>query len=155
MIEFAVVAPLAFLLLLGGIDFGRLTFDNNFTYNAAREGTRAAIPQTQANATSAKIQAAVHDAVARGLGGGTRLEPTVGDLSLLPVSGTGPRTCPTPRPSPNDAVIYMTPYPTIPVGQSPVTVQVCYYFSPFTPVVARLFPSTFVFAATATMTTEY
>ena len=44
MVEFAILAPVFFLLLLGTIDLGRGIYIYNSISDAAREGTRAAIP---------------------------------------------------------------------------------------------------------------
>ena len=43
MVEFALLAPLLFVMLLGLIDFARAVFYYNVISNAAREGTREAI----------------------------------------------------------------------------------------------------------------
>ncbi|MFN2465676.1 MAG: TadE/TadG family type IV pilus assembly protein [Candidatus Dormibacteria bacterium] len=43
MVEFALMAPLLFLLLFGIVDFGRAIFFANEITNAAREGARVAI----------------------------------------------------------------------------------------------------------------
>ena len=44
MVEFAVLAPIFFLLLLGTIDLGRAIYTYNSIADAAREGTRTAVP---------------------------------------------------------------------------------------------------------------
>lgn len=46
MVEFALMAPLLFLLLLGMVDFGRALFYANELTNAARDGARVAILQS-------------------------------------------------------------------------------------------------------------
>jgi len=43
MVEFVLVAPILFLVLLGIVDFGRAIAYNNEVTNAAREGARVAI----------------------------------------------------------------------------------------------------------------
>lgn len=40
MVEFAIIAPLLFILVFGIIDYGRFFFDYNQLTNAAREGAR-------------------------------------------------------------------------------------------------------------------
>ncbi len=45
MVEFAVLAPVFFMLLLGTIDLGRAVYIYNSISDAAREGARAAIPR--------------------------------------------------------------------------------------------------------------
>jgi Flp pilus assembly protein TadG len=43
LVEFAIVAPIFFLILFGVIDFGRYVYYTQILNNAAREGTRYAI----------------------------------------------------------------------------------------------------------------
>lgn len=56
MIEFAIVAPLLFLLVFGIIDFGRVFFLYNNLTNAARDGARygAVLPEGGASVTSVR-----------------------------------------------------------------------------------------------------
>ena len=46
-IEFAIVAPVLILILLGTIEMGLLLYDNQVITNASREGARSAIAQGQ------------------------------------------------------------------------------------------------------------
>src|SRR3989442_3505147 len=71
MVEFAVLAPVFFLLLLGTIDLGRAVYTYNAISNAAREGARAAVPYDSPLPTTASVVAAVQSK----LGGG--LHPTL------------------------------------------------------------------------------
>jgi len=160
MVEFALLAPLAFLLIFGGIDFARLAYDDTFMNNAAREGARVVVPVEMSGASQSTVSAAVAAAVQRTVGGGIAVDPTLHDLTTLTGgSSTTPGTCPTTRPAPNDAQVYIAPYPmstsSIPTGQGHVTVQICFYFSPLVPEVAQWFPSAFVMRASSTQTTEY
>src|SRR5437764_14599717 len=59
MVEFAVLAPVFFLLLLGTIDLGRAVYTYNAISNAAREGARAAVPYDSPLPTTATVDAAV------------------------------------------------------------------------------------------------
>ena len=59
MVEFAVLSPVFFLLLLGTIDLGRAVYIYNTISDAAREGTRAAIPFDSPLPTNAAVVAAV------------------------------------------------------------------------------------------------
>ena len=52
-VEFALVAPIFFLFLMGTIEFGRVMMVQNVLINAAREGCRAAIIQ---GATASSVQ---------------------------------------------------------------------------------------------------
>ena len=70
MVEFAVLAPVFFLLLLGTIDLGRGIYIYNSISDAAREGTRAAIPFDSPLPTNAAVFAAVQSK----LGGGFTLK---------------------------------------------------------------------------------
>src|SRR2546423_7214061 len=66
MVEFAVLAPVFFLLLLGTIDLGRAVYTYNAISNAAREGARAGVPFDSPLPTNASVVAAVQSK----LGGG-------------------------------------------------------------------------------------
>lgn len=60
MVEFAIIAPLLFVLIFGIIDFGRVFFLYNNLTNAAREGARlGAVLQESGGGNIAVIEAAV------------------------------------------------------------------------------------------------
>lgn len=65
-VEFAVVAPLFFLLVLGMIEFGRMVMVQQVITNASREGARRAIVQ---GAATSDVLGVVNDYLA---GGGIR-----------------------------------------------------------------------------------
>jgi hypothetical protein len=65
-VEFAVVAPLFFLLILGMIEFGRMVMVQQVITNASREGARTAIVQ---GATTSDVVGVVNNYLA---GGGVR-----------------------------------------------------------------------------------
>jgi len=160
MVEFALLAPLAFLVMLGALDFGRLTYDNSFMNNAAREGARVVTPLNMSGASPSTIRDAIVAAVKRTTGGGIQVDSSqLYDLTTIGGSSTTAGTCPTTRPAPNDVRIYIAPYPTtstpIPTGQQDVTVQICFYFAPWVPEVAKWFPGSFVMRASSTQLTEY
>lgn len=69
MVEFAIVAPLLFTLILGTIDFGRALFVFNNLTNAAREGARLAAAQAAGNPGSAAVRAEVAARVAQYISG--------------------------------------------------------------------------------------
>lgn len=64
MVEFAIIAPLLFLLIFGIIDFGRVFFLVNNLTNAAREGARlgAVLREGQTGVLS-QIQTATRDRI--------------------------------------------------------------------------------------------
>src|SRR5256884_2802333 len=100
MVEFAVLAPVFFLLLLGTIDLGRAVYTYNAISNAAREGARAAVPYDSPLPTTASVVAAVQSK----LGGGFTLTvdtPCAG----LPAGGS----CPTGPTRPNTRYILDRP----------------------------------------------
>ncbi|MGB9690018.1 TadE/TadG family type IV pilus assembly protein [Thermogutta sp.] len=62
-VEFAVVAPIFFLLILGLIEFGRMVMVQQVITNASREGARRAIIQ---GVTTAEVISVVQDYLASG-----------------------------------------------------------------------------------------
>ena len=68
-VEFAVVAPVFFLLVFGTIEFGRLVMVQQVLVNAAREGARVAI---LSGSTTSKVTTAVDNYLsAAGISGAT------------------------------------------------------------------------------------
>lgn len=59
MVEFALVAPLLFILLFGIIEFSILLFDKAMLTNASREGARSGIVFAQPRLDNAGIEAVV------------------------------------------------------------------------------------------------
>jgi len=57
-VEFAVVAPLFFLLIFGMIEFGRMVMIQQILTNASREGARVAVLD---GATTAEVTSAVEE----------------------------------------------------------------------------------------------
>ena len=57
-VEFAIVAPLLFLFILGIFEFGRMVMVEQFLTNAAREGARRGILE---QTTASEVQAVVTD----------------------------------------------------------------------------------------------
>ncbi len=66
MVEFAIVAPLLFIILFGIADFGRLFFEYNSLTNAARDAARTAAVTNgivpSAEATKDRVMALVNNA---------------------------------------------------------------------------------------------
>src|SRR2546426_11181416 len=117
MVEFAVVSPVFFLLLLGTIDLGRAVYIYNTISDAAREGTRAAIPFDTPLPSNATVVAAVQSK----LGGGFALAAD----PCLP----GCTTTPTTPTQPNTGYIWYGPGIGTP-GRSEVTVQISFPLPP-------------------------
>jgi Flp pilus assembly protein TadG len=62
-VEFALVAPLFFFLVLGMVEYGRMIMVQQVITNASREGARRAVLD---NATTADVQAIVDDYLENG-----------------------------------------------------------------------------------------
>lgn len=144
MVEFAVLAPIFFLLLLGTIDLGRAVYIYNTISDAAREGTRAAIPFDNPLPTNAQVVAAVQSK----LGGGFT-------LSQDPCSG-GPVTasCPAAPTTSNTGYIWYSSGIGS-TGRNLVTVKISFLFQPWIPVVRDAAGNGVIISAQSSMVTEY
>ena len=147
MVEFAVLAPVFFLLLLGTIDLGRAVYTYNAISNAAREGARAAVPYDSPLPTTASVVAAVQSK----LGGGFSLT-----LDTLCAGVAAGGSCPTVPTVPNTGYIWYGPG----IGQitgspHPVSVKITFLFQPWVPVVRDASGNGVTFSAQTTMETEY
>jgi len=143
MVEFAVLAPVFFMLLLGTIDLGRAVYIYNSISDAAREGTRAAIPFDTPLPTNANVVAAVQSK----LGGGFAL--TV-DNCLA--NNSSP--CPSTPTTPNTGTIWYSSGIGTP-GRGNVTVKISFLFQPWIPVIRDASGNGVVISAQSTMETEY
>ena len=76
-VEFALVAPIAFLLILGLIEFGRALMVQHLLNNAARQGARVATIEGKANSD-------VTTAITTAMQG----QPTTGMTTTVTVAGT-------------------------------------------------------------------
>lgn len=145
MTEFAILAPIFFLLLLGTIDLGRAVYTYNAISNATREGARAAIPYDAPLPTNAAVLAAVQSK----LGGGF-------SLSLDPCLTPGPCATPTTPTTPNTGFIwYSSGIGVVSPQQHPITVKITFLFQPWIPVVRDAAGNGVTFASETTMETEY
>jgi Flp pilus assembly protein TadG len=144
MVEFAVLAPVFFLLLLGTIDLGRAVYIYNTISDAAREGTRAAVPFDSPLPTSADVLGAVQSK----LGGGFAL--TTDPCSGQPVTAS----CPTTPTVPNSGYVWYSSGIGTP-GRGTVTVKISFLFQPWVPVVRDASGNGIVISAQSTMVTEY
>jgi len=142
MVEFAILAPVFFVLLLGTIDLGRGVYIYNSLSDAAREGARAAVPFDNPLPTNVTVLKAVGSK----LGGGFSLSPD-------PCIGVG-GTCPSTPATPNTGYIwYSSGIGT--TGRHPVTVKITFLFQPWIPVVRDAAGNGVVISAESTMVTEY
>lgn len=143
-VEFAILAPVLFMLLLGSIDLGRGVYIYNSISEAAREGTRAAIPFDSPLPSNSTVVAAVQSK----LGGGFALatDPCAGQ----PVTGS----CPTTPTSPNSGYIWYSPGIGT-FGRQSITVKISFRFQPWIPVVRDAAGNGVVISAQSTMVTEY
>ncbi|HET9847828.1 MAG TPA: TadE/TadG family type IV pilus assembly protein [Candidatus Dormibacteraeota bacterium] len=143
MIEFALLAPIFFLLLFGTIDLGRGIYIYNSISDAAREGTRAAVPFDSPLPTSATALAAVQSK----LGGAIA-------LSVDPCIANSSSPCPSTPTVPNTGTIWYSSGIGTP-GRQPVTVKISYLFQPWVPIVREASGNGVVISAQSTMVTEY
>ena len=143
MVEFAILAPIFFLLLLGTIDLGRAIYIYNTISDAAREGARAAIPFDTPLPTNANVINAVQSK----LGGGF-------SLSTDPCLASPPCASPTTPTTPNTGFIWYSSGIGTP-GRGSITVKISFLFQPWVPVVRDAAGNGLVISAQSTMVTEY
>jgi len=143
MVEFAILAPIFFLLLLGTIDLGRAIYIYNTISDAAREGARAAIPFDTPLPTNANVISAVQSK----LGGGFT-------LSTDPCLASPPCATPTTPTTPNSGYIWYSSGIGTP-GRGSITVKISFLFQPWVPVVRDAAGNGLVISAESTMVTEY
>ena len=79
-VEFAIIAPLFVLLILGVIEFGRAMMVKQIITNAAREGARRAIIET---ATESEVKQVVNDYLANASISGATVSVNPASLSTL------------------------------------------------------------------------
>lgn len=144
MIEFAIMAPILFLLLLGTIDLGRAVYIYNSISEATREGTRAAVPFDNPLPSTSTVVAAVQSK----LGGGFALQvdPCAGQPQ-----GVG---CPSTPTQSNSGLIWYSPG----IGQRghrSITVKITFLFQPWIPVVRDAAGPGMTISAESTMVAEY
>ncbi|MDA8394020.1 MAG: pilus assembly protein [Candidatus Dormibacteraeota bacterium] len=170
-VEFALVAPLLFLLLFGIVDFGRAMFYQNEVTNAAREGARIAILASNPCNTVYGNPAGncTSDATPAGPSVCSAIEGSATLISNWSCSERG--VLPTsPRPGWAYVEVDQAPSPsaTCPgavggtavatprsAGNLLITVTIRYYFRPITPIVGALFPSSFYLSSSVCARDEY
>ena len=178
MVEFALIAPLMFILLLGLIDLARAVYYYNVISNSAREGAREAIlayNQCQNTAPCSSPPGGssvvgVRPAMVRA-GGGIVAFPTISDTGAA--SGTAPSCTPSANnscvwvfvvgsalqspctaPGPNDGYSSCD-FNRSKSGGQDVVVEVEYNFVPFTPLMKDILGNSSILWAKSQMRTEY
>ncbi len=81
-VEFAVLAPLLFLLIFGMIEYGRMVMVQQLITNASREGARVAILEGSTDAQ-------VIDAVQEHVGGGVPIADADVEIATEAIAGGG------------------------------------------------------------------
>ena len=148
MVEFALLAPLFFLLLVGTIDFGRAGFYYVVTSDLARTGARVgAAYDTATGQTDAAITALMQQQ-ARSMTFSSLTQPAACGTSLPPNPLTA---CYQPTTGNGFIFIDRSGFASFPKY---IQVAIVYHFEATTPMVRALM-STRYFVATATMETEY
>ncbi len=146
MVEFAVLAPVFFILLLGTIDLGRAIYIYNSISDAAREGARAAIPFDNPLPTGSTVLAAVQAK----LGGGFSISADTA-CDGQPASSS----CPTVATQPNTGTVWYSDGIGQPTGHHPIRVAISYRFQPWVPVIRDISGNGVTLSAESTMETEY
>ncbi len=134
LVEFALVAPILALLLLGAIDLTRAFYYYIVLQNSTREAARVLIDFPYQYDDTTACVAAVREAqsyISLSCSGGS---PTVTISPAANVSGTPPRRLP---------------------GRNPVTVTATTTFTPMTPLIQNFTGGTITLQASTTMLTWY
>lgn len=181
MVEFALMAPMLFLVLFGIIDFGRATFYSNEITNAAREGARVAI--LASNPCNTQVANPSGNCTTSSGSGVTVCQAVMNEANLIPganwnncVDGTSrmsavpPCAAPTVDCSLNANLAYVevdslasctttatqssrdTPRPA---GNKAIKVTIVYYFRPLTGLIGVFFPSNFHLTSTTCARQEW
>ena len=149
MVEFALLAPVFFLLLMGILDFGRVGFYYVASSDLARIGARngAAFHNGTGWGSAATYSITDQQSEAQGI----KMSQPAGCPSDIPVAGSL-TSCE--KPADGHAFFFYKDVPA--VGSTPhyVEVSVVYAFTPTTPVINALTGTIFV-VANSSMDTEY
>jgi Flp pilus assembly protein TadG len=146
MVEFALLASLLLLLLMGIFDFGRAISVYINIAEAAHEGARQLV--LRSNYTSRPPDSAIINATLAKIGGGGMV------LTEDPcLSNPTPCTFPSLPSVPNTGYIWINPNRT--PGNPQVTVRVTYLFAPMTAMISNLTGTGFIMTAGSSMRAEY
>ncbi len=170
-VEFALVAPLLFLLIFGIVDFGRAMFYQNEVTNATREGARIAIlASNPCNTVYGDPSGNCSDSLTpAGPSVCSAIEDSATLISNWSCSEDGVLPA---SPKPGWAYVEVdqasSPGASCPgavggtaastprsTGSLLITVTIRYYFRPITPIVGALFPSNFYLSSSVCARDEY
>ena len=143
-VEFAMLASVLFLLIVGIFDFGRAIAVYISIAEAAHEGARQLV--LRSNETPASDVAVINATLAKIGGGGIIL---LKDPCL--VMQTTP--CPTPTPPPNIGYIWLTENRG--AGNHEVTVLITYTWAPIEGLITQIVGTQIVMASSSSMRAEY
>jgi Flp pilus assembly protein TadG len=146
MVEFALLASLLFLLVMGIFDFGRAIAVYINIAEAAHEGARQLV--LRSNYASRPPDSVIVNATLAKIGGGGMViteDPCLSNLI--------PCTSPSTPTVPNTGFIWISPNRTS--GNPQVTVRVTYLFAPATAMISNLTGTGFVMTAGSSMRAEY
>jgi Flp pilus assembly protein TadG len=147
MVEFALLASLLFLLVMGIFDFGRAVSVYINIAEAAHEGARQLV--LRSNYASRPPDSVIINATLAKIGGGGMVLTEDPCLAWLPTPCTSP-SMPT---VPNTGYIWISPNRT--TGNAQVTVRVTYLFAPMTAMISQLTGTSFMMSAGSSMRAEY
>ncbi|HEY8737507.1 MAG TPA: TadE family protein [Candidatus Dormibacteraeota bacterium] len=146
MVEFALLASLLFLLVMGIFDFGRAVAVYINIAEAAHEGARQLV--LRSNYLSTYPDTAIINATLAKIGGGGMV------LTEDPcLQGSSPCTSPSTPTQPNTGFIWISPS-RVP-GNNEVTVRVTYLYAPMTGMISDVVGAQFVMTAGSSMRAEY
>ncbi len=144
-VEFALLAPLLFLILLGIFDFGRAVVAYISIAEAAHEGARQLV--LRSNAASTPPDTVIINATLAKIGGGGIV------LSEDPCIAAQTTPCPSTPTTPNTGYIWLTQ--NRPSGNVEVTVKITYAYGPLTPIISSVVGSQVILTASSSMRAEY
>ena len=146
MVEFALLAGVLFLLVMGIFDFGRAIAVYINIAEAAHEGARQLV--LRSNFASSYPDTVIINATLAKIGGGGMVlteDPCLGNPT--------PCTSPSLPTTPNTGYIWITPNRT--PGNHLVTVRIAYLFAPMTGLISNMTGTQFVLQAGSSMRAEY
>lgn len=146
MVEFALLAGLLFLLVMGIFDFGRAIAAYVNIAEAAHEGARQLV--LRSNFASTYPDTLIVNSTLAKIGGGGMVlteDPCLGWMT--------PCTSPSAPTTPNTGYIWISPNRT--TGNHLVTVRVTYLFAPMTGIISNVTGAQFIMTAGSSMRSEY
>ena len=144
LVEFAIFAPLIFLLLLGVLDFGRAVVTYVAIAEAAHDGARQLI--LIKNVGSTPPDTTLIAATLAEIGGGVSLQED-------PCIAGGTTPCPSTPTTSNTGYIWISQNRT--PGHNEVTVKVTYLYAPVTDLIANAIGGPITLTASSSMRAEY